>query len=125
MKTTNFRGFFLLSILLSVFLLSGCDEIDSVHHIRVTLKNNSSEEMHLWTDGESIDPSNKLAPGASRTNTLKFEVPKTEDANVYLVKIGVQAGRNGATITSKTFSVEKESKALTVVYSGGALSSAQ
>jgi len=41
------------------------------------------------------------------------------------IEITVFAGRNGATITSKTFRVDLPKSTFTVVYSGGALSSAQ
>jgi len=122
MKTPNFKGIFLSSILLSFFLLSGCDSTKS--QILLTMKNNSNEEIHLWTDSESIDPSNKLAPGASRSKDRPYF---EDDAGLMVewIEITVFAGRNGATITSKTFRVDLPKSTFTVVYSGGALSSAQ
>lgn len=121
MKTTNFKGFFLLSILLSVFLLSGCKKKESwpiSNH--VTMKNNSSEEIHLWTSGEGIDASNKLAPGASRSHTITWDYETTENI-IAQVNITVYAGRSGATITSITFEESVDARSY-VVYSGGALS---
>ena len=126
MKTTNFKGFFLLSILLSVFLLSGCswkkDEGPaSSSSTTLIMKNNSSEETHLWTNGEGIDPSNKLAPGAERAHDINWGEAETASSIV----ITVYAGRSGATITSRTFKVDLSKVSFTVVYSGGALSSAK
>jgi len=126
MKTTNFKGFFLLSIFLSFSLLYGCDE-SVKREVIVTMKNNSSEETHLWTHGESIDPANKLAPGASRSNGIPWLDEDTILGDLdQWVDITVYAGRNGATLTSKTFRVivrgTGSSGILEVVYSGGALS---
>ena len=119
MKTTNFKGFFLLSLLLSVFLLSGCEDTKS--QILLTMKNNSSEEIHLWTNNESIDPSNKLAPGASRSHDIPY---LAEDGGLLVewIEITVFAGRSGATITSKKIRIDLPKTKLTVAYSGGALS---
>lgn len=120
MKTTNFKGFFLFSILLSFFLLSGCHReetyITSIHMI-----NNSNLETHLWTSGESMDPSNKLAPGASRTHSGNAVADAERES--LIIYATVYAGRNGATLTSLNLTMELGKNAnQTVVYSGGALS---
>lgn len=125
MKTTNLRGFFLLSIFLSIFLLYGCDKTVK-YSVNVTMKNNSSEETHLWTFKESMDPANKLAPGASRSDKITIEINEDFDNEDVSENVTVYAGRNGATLTSKTFIVMLHgTSALNVVYSGGALTLAK
>ena len=129
MKTTNFKGFFLSSILLSFFLLSGCKDPEN-REFSVFMKNNSSLETHLWTMREGIDPSNKLAPGAERSSGISWVDDDTIAGDLDMsLDVTVYAGRNGATLTSKTFTVKLRGTgatgALTVVYSGGALSQAK
>ena len=123
MKTTNFKGFFLSSILLSFFLLSGCDMKYTKHVFYINMKNNSNLETHLWTSEESIDADNKLAPGASRLYEYKVSIDHNNEDETFLGSITVYAGRNGATLTSLKLEIDFDKDVTrTVVYSGGALS---
>lgn len=109
-----------LSVLLSglalFVLMSVCPGCQKEFEIEVTMINGSSSDVHLWITGESIDPSNKLAPGASRmsrfTNKGKYENEE--------FAITVYAGQNGQVLTSKEFTRNSE-VSLRVRYSGGAL----
>jgi len=109
-----------LSVLLSGFalfvLMSVCPGCQKEFEIEVTMINGSSSDVHLWITGESIDPSNKLAPGASRmsrfTNKGKYENEE--------FAITVYAGQNGQVLTSKEFTRNSE-VSLRVRYSGGTL----
>ncbi|MHC1731321.1 MAG: hypothetical protein AB9888_04665 [Bacteroidales bacterium] len=109
-----------LSVLLSglalLVLMSVCPGCQKEFEIEVTMINGSSSDVHLWITGESIDPSNKLAPGSSRmarfTNKGKYENEE--------FAITVYAGQNGQILTSKEFTRNSE-VSLRVRYSGGTL----
>ncbi|MGE5348886.1 MAG: hypothetical protein ACM3NP_06390 [Actinomycetota bacterium] len=109
-----------LSVLLSglalLVLMSVCPGCQKEFEVEVTMINGSSSDVHLWITGESIDPSNKLAPGSSRmarfTNKGKYENQE--------FAITVYAGQNGQVLTSKEFTRNAEVR-LTVRYSGGTL----
>jgi len=109
-----------LSVLLSglalLVLISVCPGCQKEFEIEVTMINGSSSDVHLWITGESIDPSNKLAPGASRmarfTNKGKYENEE--------FAITVYAGQNGQVLTSKELTRNSE-VSLRVRYSGGTL----
>lgn len=85
------------------------------HEIKIQLVNGSNSDVHMWIDGESIDASNKLAPGASRTIDTKIE---KEDGKPN-VTFKAYAGQNGQTLTSKSF--ETESILMIIRYNGGSL----
>ena len=109
-----------LSVLISglalLVLMSVCPGCQKEFEVEVTMINGSSSDVHLWITGESIDPSNKLAPGSSRmarvTNKGKFDGQE--------FAITVYAGQNGQTLTSKEFTRSSE-VSLKVRYSGGTL----
>lgn len=106
----------LLSGLVFFMLLSVWTGCDSEYLINVTMINGSAADVHMWTSGESIDPSNKLAPGASRSSV--FDV-KDKHTNTEIT-ITVYAGQNGQVLTSKEFTRNSE-VSLRVRYSGGTL----
>lgn len=110
---------FLLSIVFTLTLFTSCEDIERM--IIVTMKNNSSEEVHLWCSGETIASTNKVAPGASRSNTIFY---KTDQA-AQTYNISVSAGRNGSTLTSKSFEINVDAAGLSVSYSGGVLTSSK
>lgn len=92
-QSLRFAG--LLALMLLAF--SACKMIP--HEMTVTMTNGSSTEVHLWMDGESIDPTNKLLPGTSRSVTYQIEL----DEEKSLVNFHVYAGKNGQTLMSKEF----------------------
>jgi len=105
-----------LAALVLLSVISGCD-IDTENMINVTMINGSSAEVHLWTNGESIDPSNKLASGESRS-----KVYDVKDKDLFPeITFTVYAGQNGQTLTSKDFTLPNATGSLTVRYSGGTL----
>lgn len=110
------KGLFLLLMAFTLSLFIGCD--DEERSIIVLMKNNSSEEVHLWCSGEDIAPTNKVVPGGSRSNTVFY---KTDQA-AQTYNISVSAGKNGSTLTSKSFEIKVTDGILSVSYSGGALS---
>lgn len=122
MRKTILKGIFLLSVTLTFSLLSGC--LGSVQsEVKVIMTNNSNLDTHLWTTGEKIDPANKLAPGESRSKVISY-YQEDGAAFVKFVNVTVYAGRNGVTLTSKTFGVMlQETITLNVVYSGSDLTS--
>jgi hypothetical protein len=56
------------------------------------VQNNSTIPTHIFIEGESFAPSNKLAPGETRQ--VKIKLPADGRVKFY-------AGRNGQVITSK------------------------
>lgn len=54
--------------------------------------------------GESICPSNKVSPGGKRSFMQEWELQG--DTQTGTIWVNVYAGRNGVTLTSKTFKVE-------------------
>jgi hypothetical protein len=73
--------------------------------------------LNLWINGESIDPSNKLALGKSRS--IVFDV---KDKELFPeITIEVYAGQNGQTLTSNVFIRPNATGSLTVKYTGGTL----
>ncbi len=102
-----------LALLLLLSLCTGCHKELEVH---VTMINGSASDVHLWISGESIDPSNKLAPGASRRAIFSSKDNLTNEDMV----ITVYAGQNGQVLTSKEFTRNSEAS-LKVRYSGGTL----
>lgn len=102
-----------LALLLLLSLCMGCHKALEVD---VTMINGSASDVHLWISGESIDPSNKLAPGASRRARFSSKDNLTNEDLV----ITVYAGQNGQVLTSKEFTRNSE-VSLKVRYSGGTL----
>ena len=118
MKTTSLKFLSLMVLLASTLILSSCGE-DIEHNILVTLHNNSSGPVHLWTHNESIDASNKVESGASRTTQVPW-IQRDGEVFVEVVTVKVFAGSGGETLTSKTFQVNvKETSVLNVSYTGG------
>jgi len=64
----------------------------------VTFVNNSSEEIHLYGEGETGGPDNKLKPGGSRTKTFTEEAKFTPTTS-----FTVTAFRNGAVVSKHSF----------------------
>jgi len=117
-----FKNIFLLSFLLSFFLLSGCDLTKTEHLVHIKMINNSNLETHLWTNNESIAAYNKVAPGASRSAEHRILIDHRDD-DWFLGSITAYAGRNGATLTSLKIEIDfNKAVFCTIVYSGGALS---
>ncbi len=98
--------------LICFLVFSSCEK-EVQEQFSLQMVNGSSADVHLWILGESIDPSNKLAPGASRT--VSWNISKGEKTT-----FKVFAGQNGQTITTKTFEVT--GLIAIVKYSGGSLS---
>jgi len=117
MKTTSLKFLSIMVLLASTFILSNCGEtVEKM--ILVTMTNNSSGPIHMWTQGESIDPSNKLESGASRTNFVRWTQRDGEEI-VEMVPVQVYAGRGDEVLSTKTFEVNvQETSALTVSYTG-------
>ncbi len=117
MKTNSLKFLSLMVLLASTFILSNCGE-NVEKMILVTMTNNSSGEVHMWTQNENIDPSNKLQPGQSRTS-YAYWTQRDGEPIVQIVPVKVYAGKNGQVLTSKTFEVNvTETSALTVSYTG-------
>lgn len=88
-----------------------------------TLKNNSNEDVHLFTDvigtfTEDFDPSNKVAPGKERTVTIVLHFSKATDHYTGVV----YAGRNGSYLDTKTYDISGATKNLTAIWNGTSLS---
>lgn len=84
------------SSVIILFFFSGCDT-DGKQNVTVKMKNNSSDNVHMWINTETIDPSNKLSPGGSRNATASV----LYDSDTFLSTdwtITVYAGRNGETL---------------------------
>lgn len=111
-----------LVLIAMIFSLMGCEDLSKV--LTINLKNTSNEAVHLWVDGESIGPSNKVSPGGKRSVTREWESITGEEGLVEKqVYVYVNAGKNGETLTSATFEVTVGSAAsLTVSYNGKTLS---
>ena len=105
-----------LSGLALLVLLSVCLGCHKEFEVDVTMINGSASDVHMWISGESIDASNKLAPGASRHAIFTNKDNLTNEKFV----ITVYAGQNGQVLTSKEFTRNASVK-LTVRYSGGTL----
>jgi len=58
------------------------------------LKNASRENVHIFTEGESFSPANRLAPGEKRTVTVRVG----SDG-----RIEFKAGRGGKVISAATW----------------------
>lgn len=92
MKRLFFLKPIFICVILTFFACSGeGDGTWGYQYANVKMTNNSSEEIHMWVTGESMDASNKLAPGASRTKKVEFkfydkDVSKT--LNIYAGKDG-------------------------------------
>ncbi len=116
---TLIRSLVLIAVL---FSLSGCEDLSK--SLTITMKNTSNEAVHLWVDGESIGPSNKVNPGGKRSVTREWESITGEEGIVpQEVTVYVYAGRNGETLTSASFDITVGSHAsLTVRYNGKTLS---
>jgi len=78
------------------FFYTGCStgEVLDMKYVKITMRNSSTIETHMWTVGESINPTNKLVPGESRTLEKIFTFDTKEEEQV----IFIAAGRNGTTI---------------------------
>ena len=86
------------------------------------MKNNSSGPVHLWLNNESMDPSNKVDPGSSRTAMMPW-IQRDGEPVVEMVNLKGYAGSNGEVITSIVVEVKvQKTSAVRVVYSDGTLS---
>lgn len=113
----NKRKFlFVIISLVAVIILSlpSCEK-PLFHLFKIRMVNGASMDVHMWTVGESIDPSNKLSQGSSRTVDAKIE--RIRDRPKVTFKVYV--GQNGQTLTSKSF--ETDAALVSVRYSGGNL----
>jgi len=85
---------------ITVFM-SGCDYADSTL-VKVTYRNNSSEDVHLFKDGDKAGPDNKIAPGGYRTEQRWLTIDNVRERGY---ELPVVAFRNGEVIGTKMFSV--------------------
>ena len=72
--------------------------VEKGYAVSAYFKNNDSQEVHLYRQGESNGPDNKVQPGKSRNVSYHF------DEAVYTFT--AVAFRNGAVISTKTYDVE-------------------
>ena len=105
---------FSAKVILSVFFLFnifGCDERceEMVSPtFMLTMVNDSKEDVHLYTNGETIGPNNKLAPGEKRSKEIqrtKLQTGGTIKNSYESLDVIVVAGRNGVTITATNFTI--------------------
>jgi hypothetical protein len=68
--------------------------------VLATLANQASENVHIYVEGESCDPGNRLAPGESREVAVKMDS---------FGRVTFHAGRNGATIATKVWNGDPDS----------------
>ena len=69
--------------------------------VSISFKNFSSEPVHLWYHSENIGPGNRLSPGADRCFVIRSNFNETASFTFF-------AGRDGASIATRSFSVKVE-----------------
>lgn len=96
-----------ISVLMIVTILLGCDTLKGPlsQTITVKMKNNASDNVHMWIETESIGPSNKLVPGGSRSAT--FTVTYDSTSSVSETNLKIYAGRNGETLDYLDYTVAR------------------
>ena len=93
-------------------LIAGCDSEDP-WFTTVTYKNNSSEAVHLFGDGEKVGPGNKVEPGGTRSHRHTLNTTNYTDNTGTL---RVKAYRNGVAIGSKEVHIPKYAETFVVSY---------
>ncbi len=83
-------------------------------YVTATLENRSNEAVHIFVEGESFGPSNKIAPGAKRT--VRLSMPANG-------RIKFISGRNGNVIATKIWNGDPSNpnRYPVVVFSGQTL----
>lgn len=72
-------------------------------HVDLIGFNMDAENIHFVVNGEPYDPSNRVTPGATVTRSTTNSYTWNDASSV--VTFNVFAGRNGATLDSKTISI--------------------
>jgi hypothetical protein len=88
-------------VILSSFCISifpGCEpEVKEMIPVSATLKNKSTDNVHMWIQGETIGSLNKLGPGGFRTaQTIVHGLSSGWTLKIY-------AGRDGETLDTYTY----------------------
>ena len=127
MKTRLLTRLLLVVVMFGLAGTQGCENYTLTYPMdkpfSATFKNNSNEDVHLFTDiigkyTENFDPSNKVAPGEQRKITTILHFDKATDS--YL---GVAyAGRNGSYLDTKEYTITGSTKDLTAIWNGTSLS---
>lgn len=98
MKAIRLFGLILVLLLIST---TGCREETQYQYATITMTNSSTLDTNLWVQGETIDDSNKLKQGESRTHTIQ------RDLEALYWDITVYAGRDGFETSSFKFRVSQ------------------
>jgi len=119
MKKLFLFGFVLLAFLLTP---SSCNPEDI--SVTITMKNNSSNDIHMFVqvtladDNENFDASNKLQPGKSRVWSDKFVVGYPDlgqGGEMTEYEISVYSGANGVIYDEEEFTVSDLTGSLDVI----------
>lgn len=102
-------GFIFVLLLIST---TGCKEETQYQYATVTMTNKSDENTNLWVHDETMDDSNILKKGESRTHTIEREL------EALYWDITVYAGRNSSEITSLTIRVSQLHSIVKVEFNG-------
>ncbi|HPR32302.1 MAG TPA: hypothetical protein PLK12_09410 [Prolixibacteraceae bacterium] len=105
------------------FISLSCQNYDDeiTTFVKIQLINQSGKEVHLWTDGETIGPSNKCLNGYSRIVTLTAGGRDEGGMPNFVNSATAHAGLNGETISSYYFVIPSEyhsAGAVPVIYKG-------
>lgn len=103
--------------LIMVFSFVRCEPLeDEFVSVKVTMKNKSTDNVHMWTKGETIDPSNKLSPNGSRTHSFIINAKPKEPWAVE-----IHAGRDGATLDTYTYVGERSSADISIRFTSAGI----
>ena len=118
-------GLFIIVIML--FSSTGCDIVEGSNpeglpemendQISVTLYNSGVDEVHMWITNQEINPYNKITAGESRKTTYWF----SQDLRLDKIKketMTVYAGRNGVTLDTKSYTVNKSDTEIKTTWTG-------
>jgi len=93
-----------------------CELIGEFHEVKVTYKNNTKEDLHLFRSREEFTPQgtpeNKVKAGKSRTETERLQIYAFTDTD----ELDVAAFKDGRVIGQKSYRLDRSVKKFTVTY---------
>ena len=99
---------FLLVIMVFFHSCLAIDDIERKQTVRVQLKNNTSNTINLWVEGESMGASNLVEPQGIRESVIIITFHVTADEYANPARFSINAGYNGEPLQSTICSIDYE-----------------
>ena len=115
-KIMKIWGLIIIALIM-VFSFVRCETPeDEIVSVKVTMKNKSTDNVHMWTQDETIDPSNKLSPNGSRTHSFSFSINGQQTWTVT-----IYAGGDGKILDTYTYAYDRFSAKVSIRFTSAGI----